>query len=450
MNRLLPVTLLFLSLFSSVYGAYTKFSALSEERHEELAEHISSGDHKKETSLLKRKHLLGGWGGVREWLLERGITTTSSYVNDALGNPLGGESQGFTQTGSWGLDFRADLKKIFGWCGAEFYTSVLWRSGTSLSKKFIGNQFPVQQVYGGQTVRLNEVYFQQRLPKGDFMCQIGRLDAGNHFLQNPLYYKFVSNAFCGNPIGVFFNFPAFTAYPNPTWAAYMEVKPTPKFLVKFAVFNANNRIFKNAYHGLNFTFDNNFGVQWITEWGYLHQQQKEDRGLPGNYKVGAMYQTGTVALFDGGTVRGNYFWYLHVDQMIYRKGGPESKLGATPFAVVLLTQNDRNLFPVFFTTGLVYKGLIPKREKDDTTFGVAYGSYSSSLRKVQRESRMRGVVGPFGDKSQNYEMVIELNHWFQVTPWLSIIPDMQYIIKPRGLSDVPNALVFGAEIEIEI
>ena len=45
-------------------------------------------------------------------------------------------------------------------------------------------------------------------------------------------------------------------------------------------------------------------------------------------------------------------------------------------------------------------------------------------------------------------MALEWTHEFSITPWLSVQPDIQYIIKPSGTSTIPDALVLGGEIAI--
>jgi carbohydrate-selective porin OprB len=35
-----------------------------------------------------------------------------------------------------------------------------------------------------------------------------------------------------------------------------------------------------------------------------------------------------------------------------------------------------------------------------------------------------------------------------VTSWLSVTPDIQYVIKPGGSSGIPNALVIGAQLAV--
>jgi len=54
--------------------------------------------------ILPRQHLLGDWDSARSWLDERGVTTTLTFVSDALGNPTGGRRQGFSAGNNLGLD----------------------------------------------------------------------------------------------------------------------------------------------------------------------------------------------------------------------------------------------------------------------------------------------------------------------------------------------------------
>ena len=36
----------------------------------------------------------------------------------------------------------------------------------------------------------------------------------------------------------------------------------------------------------------------------------------------------------------------------------------------------------------------------------------------------------------------------QLTPWLYVMPSVQYVIRPGGTGSIPNALVLGAEIGV--
>jgi porin len=116
--------------------------------------------------------------------------------------------------------------------------------------------------------------------------------------------------------------------------------------------------------------------------------------------------------------------------MVYREGGSQSTQGLTPFAAVTFAPSNRNTFPWFFSAGVVYPGFIPGRDNDTGAFGLAYGKFSKHLR------------------GQHDEMVLEWTYEVAIAPWLTLQPDMQYIIKPSGMSHIENALVGGMQIAI--
>ncbi len=387
--------------------------------------------------------MTGDWNGAREAARDWGLDIAGSYSNDLLGNPVGGKHHGFANAGSFGLFLTFDLEKIMKATGTTFFASFIVRHGNNLSATKIGNQFEVAQLYGTETYVLNELYLKKTAYEGKISAKAGRLDPGNDFLASPLYAYYVNNAFFGNPVSIYFN-TDFSTLPNATWGAYLQFRPIPSFNMQFACYNQNKNIFKNKYHGANFTFDSRLGVMWITEWAYLLNQGKEDTGLPGNYRVGGYYVTGRFDVFEGGTQRGNFGYYFLIDQMVYRHKTQQ----LTPFGAFLFAPNNRNEFPFFFAAGLVYKGFIPSRKDDAIAIGAAYGRYSSDLRHLEQQAKRQGFMTPHGNQPQTAETILELNYWIQATHWLTITPDVQYVIDPKGLGTIQDALVLGVEIEI--
>jgi len=49
---------------------------------------------------------------------------------------------------------------------------------------------------------------------------------------------------------------------------------------------------------------------------------------------------------------------------------------------------------------------------------------------------------------QSSETTIEVNYRAQPTPWLSLMPNVQYVIQPNGLSSIGNALVIGFQAKV--
>ena len=380
----------------------------------------------------ERIAMTGNWNGVREEAKDAGVEILSSYQNDLAGNTYGGKHRGFANAGSYNLSFDLDLEKICNWNGGHFLTSFCVRHGNNLSANKIGNQFPVQQLFGRETYGLTELFLQQEIFEKKVQVKGGRLSGGNDFLTSPLYLLYVNNGICGNPINIFFN-TLFTAYPFAQWGAYLHIKPLPSCLLKFGCYNNSKNIFKDKYHGAYFPFKSNQGVTLISEWAYIL-----DGALPGKYTIGGYYVTGRVNKFNGGSTVGNYAYYFLLDQMVYQ----QDSLQITPWAALCFAMpNNRNRFPFYFDAGIVFKGLFSGREKDTFNIGYIYGAYSSALRE-EEENRHQAP--------QNYESVIELNYWYWITPWFVITPDVQYVIQPSGYKSIPNALVLGAQISIDL
>ena len=99
-------------------------------------------------------------------------------------------------------------------------------------------------------------------------------------------------------------------------------------------------------------------------------------------------------------------------------------------AAYLAPQEDINTQHYQLAGGLVYQGLFPSRNRDVTAFCVIQGRFSDKL------------------EGQSAETVVELNHRFQVGPWFYITPDVQYVIKPNGYSNIQNAWVCGVEMSV--
>jgi porin len=55
---------------------------------------------------------------------------------------------------------------------------------------------------------------------------------------------------------------------------------------------------------------------------------------------------------------------------------------------------------------------------------------------------------PPGVFSEDYELAIEAFHRVQLTPWIALKPDVQYIVNPGGDADLTDAVVGTLRIEV--
>ena len=99
--------------------------------------------------------------------------------------------------------------------------------------------------------------------------------------------------------------------------------------------------------------------------------------------------------------------------------------------------------PRFFEAGILARGIFPQRPRDVAGFGIFYGQFSSDLRSAQRlAQRLNPAVGV-----QDQETVLEWTYTFRFRNGAFFFePDLQYIIRPGGTGNIPNALVVGAQV----
>ena len=114
-----------------------------------------------------------------------------------------------------------------------------------------------------------------------------------------------------------------------------------------------------------------------------------------------------------------------------------SEQGLYFFSLINFAPKYNNPLPFYFQTGLVYKGLIPKRDEDQIGVAFAYGNYSY-YKQIADESR--------GRTAQIYEAVLEFDYRVQVNKWFYAQPVIQYIIRPNGTGLVENATVLGFQL----
>ena len=405
--------------------------------------------------------LTGDWWGTRNWMdKDTGIEFSGTYTTDLAGNPVGGMEQGFTYTDNIAFGAKLDLEKLVGWQGATFTIAATDRNGTSLSQNYIGNQFTVQQIFGGQTIILTGLHLTQRLLDDKMEIKVGRFSAGDDFASSPLYWLYMNNGIDGNPQALPVN-ASFSAYPWASWAARVRFEPSPDWNAMLGLYQVSNKTFNRYLHGVNFSFEPTDGVMFLGQVGWtpeffrrpvkrvetereeneeLSEAEENMHGLPGHYWFGAYYSTWEYAQFGSTQSAANaYGFYWHADQKVYEEA-PGSDQGLTLWtAFVLSPQENIAKIPFQWNCGVAYQGMVPQRNEDIAMFGLAYGSFSDDY----------GNAGnAYNGEPVSYEMALEWGYRIQFNRFLYAQPNIQYIVQPGGTGSIPDAFVLGLQIGV--
>src|SRR6185295_5784993 len=114
------------------------------------------------SSYMAGDYFFGDWGGARTRLADAGVTFDSYYVMNPAANVSGGRKTGGSYVDNFYLGINFDLGKIFGWQGLTLAVSGINRSGGSVTQAYVGSQYDVQQVHGGQNVFFYNLTLEQK------------------------------------------------------------------------------------------------------------------------------------------------------------------------------------------------------------------------------------------------------------------------------------------------
>lgn len=132
----------------------------------------------------------------------------------------------------------------------------------------------------------------------------------------------------------------------------------------------------------------------------------------------------------------NRGFYLSAEHVIWKIDNGD-KLSA----FIRYGQGEENISRVgeYFGIGTAYEGLLNAAIPYKLWLAVAISENGNPFLESQK------VLGLEFDKS---EINFEATAHFQVTEWLALQPDIQYIVNPGLLPNIENALVFGFRVEL--
>ena len=412
-------------------------------------------------SWLNWKTATGDWNGYRTQLENKGVTISSNFTTDLGGNPVGGLKKSASYAGFLDVAIALDFEKLVSFKGLALTISNYLASGKNLSND-IGNFFGVQEIYTPGNYFFGELDLSLALLNDQLVLEAGRLFAGDVFMTSELWQYYVSGGVNMNlnSVGSNIFFPEFNIA---AWAARISYQPNKHWQLIGGIYNADTKVTDNNKHGLYFSFDMDNGYLALGQISYKNHQSREENGLPGKATFGGYYQSSKFPELTNANEnhRGNYGLYFIFDQMLFRGDWPEfegpqhlsskatyADKAKHPYHQQTVVPKDRpkgltlwggaylapresiNTQIYQLAAGLLYQGLFPSRDLDVTAFEIILGKFSDRL------------------AGQGTETVLELNHRVQLGPWLYITPDIQYVIKPNGQSNIPDALVLGVEASV--
>jgi porin len=416
---------------------------------------IEAGETSPPTGFWNREQMLGDMGGLRPWLGKYGVTFALTETSEVLANLRGGLARGADYDGVTTATVQLDTQKAFGLPGGLFNVSALQIHGSNLSANKLGTLNTASGIEAENATRLWELWYQQSFLDKRIDVKIGQQSIDQEFITSEYSALFVNTMF-GWPALPSYNMPSGgPAYPLAGLGVRVRGQITPALTALAGVYSGDplgND--PTNLSGTNFNLHN--GALWIGELQYAINQPADGQpagassgGLPGTYKIGVWYNSGSFAdpRYDNTGLslanpastgiaaqhRGNYSVYAVADQMIWRPNpdGPRS-LGV--FARVMGGPGDRSLVSLAANLGIVLKAPFAGRDNDRVGLALTYIKIGSHAHGFD-EDTLAFSGGPYGVRTS--ETALEATYQYQVNPWWQLQADAQYTFN-AGAGQNPN------------
>jgi porin len=125
--------------------------------------------------------------------------------------------------------------------------------------------------------------------------------------------------------------------------------------------------------------------------------------------------------------------YLTVDQMLWREhaDSQDDPQGIGAFFQYGWADEDVSEVTQHLGAGFSWTGMIPGRDEDIAGLGASWARLSDHAEFVE-----------------NHETAIEWFYKIQVTPWMSLKPDVQYIVNPSSGGEGDDVLVGTVRVDV--
>jgi porin len=114
--------------------------------------------------------------------------------------------------------------------------------------------------------------------------------------------------------------------------------------------------------------------------------------------------------------------------------------GMALFVRAGVADGDVGRFAGYVGGGITYSGITPSRPHDKLGFAIAAARNGSGFERAAKNDGM---------KTTDFEIALEWTYRLQLTPWLALQPDLQYVIHPGGIEGRKGAVVGGLRYEVQ-
>lgn len=350
------------------------------------------------------------------------------YTLDLMAVNQGGSSHRVRHLDALSLAADADLDKAFGWQGSSAHVELSNTSGDVASES-AGNLQGIDGIESSaHRLVLYQAYLEQSYLDDTINLRLGFSDVSGEFATADTSNYLVNPSFGMAPE---FAATVTAVYPSGAIGSRLRIRPTEQSYLQVAVTNARSGV-PGDRGGADFSFDD--GIAALAEIGWT-----------GHGKISAGYWTlsrkqdhvfETDLSGEPLRKRAQGAWLVVEQPLISGNDGARVVSG---FLRLGVSDGLTQAFRSSLQTGLLMQPVIAGRPNSSASFGIADATLGSAWRQTAAAS---------GARPSRHETVYEFTYSDRITPWLSLQPDLQYIVRPGGDVAAKNELIIGLRANI--
>jgi porin len=365
----------------------------------------------------------------------RPIDVEVVYKGDAWRNTTGGLRTGNAYLDNLDLKITVDGEAAFGIAGLELFANGVYNNGGRLSEELVGDAMVVSNIDAAYAVRFYEAWADWRPgARGPLSLRAGFYDFNTEFDTSESRGLFlhsthgvgqeIAQVAPGGP----------SIFPSTGLALRAAWELSEAWRLQLAVIDgAPAGPDASPRERLHLSSDE--GALLVGE--MQHQSARVSKAA-----IGVWHHTGHYADVlepDAPPSRNdNSGIYGLVDVRLLGLESDDAP-GVAAFARYGMAEGRINDFDRYLGAGLRARGLSARRASDELGIAVAVGGVGGAARRVAEAA---------GDPRDRYEASIELTWRAPVTDWLTLQPDVQYILNPGTYSSARDALVVGIRFQL--
>ena len=363
------------------------------------------------------------------------------YTGELWDNAAGGLRRGALYMNNVDAQLRVDTERAFGWTGGQAVLEGFYEGRNSFGNHYAGavdQQSPIDSA-GFEMFRLYQAYYDQNFGNTDVL--LGIYDLETEFSTTKPMSLFLSKNLTWNTaLDQSGTMPQNGAvgpgnYPYTPLALRVRQTLTPDWSVQAVL--ANGAADNPKHQSSNGIFISpHYGALGIAEVDYT--PSPTTKLLVGAWALSAKLPTNdqfTTGL-QKREIYGQQGAYLGGATRLYAGAG---KTGLDGFLTLGLSTPESTNTAQSLTGGLVYTGLLTARPHDKIGVSFNENIAPSSYRNAQSLA---------GNGFRNDETSFELTYRAKLSEWLTVQPDLQYIIHPGYDPALKNDLIIGLHFEI--